>query len=417
MEDSDISFIHTRAKISELPQNPEQPSWGATEASAYSSKISHDQKGRSPLRIWEEDRKNLEPRKIYEKNRKFLRKLAEQGHSSCFYQSNVGINYEIPRHIAMFLCSFDHPKYLQQSQRYTKAKEFVSFSENDTEELYSKQRDLYMEMIEEGVNKEDARFILPIGVGATHLHQNINLVGFANIYRVMNSDNALIPKLTTKTVDEAFNSLNSEEPNLFSRTIVSAYNKNNKGYPVANMFNKGNTGVNKAVESYSDDQKVSKFEVEVEKNLLEKAREFNDEALSFLNLSNSLDKVGGFVAPMSLSAWHQFMRNDTVKQSIESLYDAAERSEVVVPKSVSEEGFEEEFVDLFDKSMKKYSKLKGELGKHNAVEVIPHALRIYTAFSLDGFNLIKGFIEDRAVEAAQWEIRGIARQVKEIVGR
>lgn len=414
MSDNPIKIEKPKIKVSELPKHPKYPEWGATESTAYSSKISPDRKGRSPTEIWLAEKEEHEERKRREKTREFLKRLAKRGHTSCFYQVNVGLNYEIPRHSTMFFCSFDHSKYLQQSQRYTKAKEFITMDNKDLKEIFEKQRSLYKDMIDSGIKKEDARYILPLGVAAKHLHQNTNFINLANILRVIESENSLVPSLTEEIFEDCLNSLEELQPDLFNRELLELYNKNKKGYPVANMFSKGNIAIKKLTNKlYKETDVVKSFEIDLDERILEKALKMNDEALSFLNLSSNLEKIRGYFAPMSLSAWHQFMRNDTVKNSVESVYEAIERSKFVVPPDIKKSNFEERFIDIFHDSIEAYNKSNGKYGANNALSVIPHALEINVAFNLDNFNIISGFLLDRAQKAAQWEIRGIAERIEE----
>ncbi len=405
----EIDIKNPNTDISEIPRHPKHSNWGPKESVIYNTRISGDPKGRSALDIWK-DKKGSDG--LEKEENDFLMFLAERGHISAFYRANVGITYELPRHSTLFLCSFDHPKYMQQSQRYTKAKSFISYTDSsEVKDIFSKQSQLYREMIQnKSVPKEDARYILPLGTAATHIHQNTNLAGLMNIYRVIGSENAQIPQITVDAFRSAVKKLGDTSPALFNEEIMDALVKADKGYPVANMFSKKNIWVDEVLENHDKEDAVSSFEYSVSDELKEKADEFNDEALSFLNLTNNTERVEGYITSMSISAWHQFMRNDTVKNSVESVYSAAERGEMILPPSIRGSRFEEEYIDLFNESLDLYRKIKGQ-NKRKALEVLPHALGIGVAFSLDGFNTTKGFLPDRTQDAAQWEIRNIARKI------
>ncbi len=410
---SQITVREPDVKITELPFHPEHKEWGAKESVIYNTRISGDPEGRSAVKIWRNKRKDMDEEELEKEEKGFLEFLSERGHISAFYQANVGITYEVPRHTTLFLCSFDHPKYLQQSQRYTKAREFISYTDSEeVKELFSKQSDLYNRMLEsEEVPKEDARYILPLGTAATHIHQNTNVAGLMNIHRVLKSEGNVVPKITQQVFSGAVDKLNSKSPDLFNEDIMDYLMEADKGYPVANMFSKGNKWITELLKDYNTDKTVSEFSYSIDEELEERAEEFNDEALSFLSLSNSSEKVEGFITTMSISAWHQFMRNDTVKQSVESVYDAAEREEIIVPHTIKGSKFEEEYISLFEESLKLYRKIKEGESKEKAMEVLPHGLGLGIAFNFDGFNRTKGFLPDRTQEAAQWEIRKIARHI------
>ncbi len=409
-----INIREPRVEVTEYPSHPKNKNWGAKEATIYNTRISADPKGRTAVEIWKNKKEEMVEEELEKEEKKFLKFLAERGHISAFYQANVGITYEVPRHTTLFLCSFDHPKYMQQSQRYTKADEFISYSKSeDVVEIFSKQSNLYRRMLEsDSVPKEDARYILPLGIAATHIHQNTNLAGLMNIHRVLKSEKNVVPKITKDSFYDAIEKLETMEPDLFNKEIMNALIEADKGYPVADMFCKKNKWVNEVLKNLEKNATVSRFSYDTTSELEKRADKFNDEALSFLSLSNNPERVDGYIATMSISAWHQFMRNDTVKDSVESVYNAAERGEIIVPPKVEKSSFNEEYIDLFKETLELYQKIKKEDCKENAMEVLPHGLGLGVAFSLDGFNRKKGFLPDRTQEAAQWEIRDIARELE-----
>ena len=286
---------------------------------------------------------------------------------------------------------------------------FVQSLENY--KILEKALDLYKRMVASGIPKEDARYILPLSTAAVHLHQNTNFVGLANIYRAIKSENSLVPSLISDVVNEALCELNKEEPILFRKDLIEIFNSSGRGYPVANMFSK----TNKWLSEISENENVIKFSRKIDERLLEEAKRFDDHALTFLSLTNRKDSVEGYVAPMSLSAWHQFMRNDTVKQSVESIYDSVKRKDFVIPDSIEGTKHEEEFIDLFNESIDFYDKASLVYGEADSIGVVPNSLKIYVAFDFDGYNSLTGFMRDRTSKAAQWEIRNIAQEVKSLI--
>ncbi len=406
-----VEYLKNKVSISSLPVDPENPDWGMTEETVYSTRISHDKEGRSPKDIWNEEKNRMSKNEMSRSHRDFLDKLSDWGHVSAFYQSNAGLLYEIPRHMTMFLCSFDHPKYLQQSQRYTKANYFIEDNE-DLRELIPKSSDLYNKMVEGGIKKEDARFILPLSTSATHLHQSLNFTGLANIYRVLESDYSKVPSMTREAVDEALSNLNSKEPDLFRKDLIDSYNLNKKGYPVANMFSEPNKWINDVIPK---DDSVVKFSRKIDEELVLESKNFNDQALSFMNITNKKDEIEGYSCQMSLASWHQFMRNDTVKQSTESIYDAAERGHIVLPETIEGTKYENEYLDLSNEMLDLYKSKKTKHGEADSSSTLPHALSLGVGFDFDAFNSLVGFMKDRTSKAAQWEIRRIAKDVKGLI--
>lgn len=411
----EIKFVNSKVEVSELPHSPKTSEWGATEATVYHTMISHDSKGRHPSKIWESDRKKMKPSELQNKNRLFLEKvIGEYGHTSCGYQTNIGLVYEIPRHTTMFLCSFDYSKYLQQSLRYTKAGSFTSsLRTEEVKEIFNKQNNLYNKMIDDSIKKEDARYVLPLA-STSHIHQNTNFISLANIFRVLTSEYSKIPELSKQIIEKALKKLNQKEPDLFRRELIDQYNLIEKGYPIANIFSNSNKWVDEIKDKLGS-AKVVSFKKEIDKKLVEESKNLNDQAFTFLNLSSQAKRVEGYITKMSLSAWHQFMRQDTVKQSVESIYDAVERGEIIVPDMIKESNYEEAYLDLCQETLEFYEKEKSRVGEEKAIEIVPHALSVYVAFSPDGYNILSGFMHDRIQEKAQWEIRSIAKEVKNLI--
>ncbi len=410
-------------KFSDVEVEADPQGYGATEINAYSAKISHEQLDKSALELVREDlgydgkeEKDEEYQELLdEKVGDFLRKWLKGGHTSIYYQSNKGLNYKVPRQTTMFMCQFDYSKYLQQSLRYTEADDFISAFEGDerVEELYERSKELYNKMIsddEEDIKKEDARFVLPLGTAAKHIHQNLNFISLANIYREINKESSRIPDITKEAIDKGLEALEEQEPIMFNRKNIEIYNDHNdKGYTVTNMFSETNQAL-KDIKNNGNGA-VTTFCVDIED--LENS-EYKE---SFLNLGNygvMKPSVKGFLTSMSLATWHQFMRNDAVKQSVESVYDAAERGDIVVPPEIQISKYLEDFEELCERSLDVYEELREEAGD-NAIEVVPHALSLDVAFTVDYYNFDRGFIQDRKHKGAQWEIREIAQEVDETI--
>ena len=392
--------------------------YGSAEIDGYSAKISHDKQGRSALEIardelgydGEIEKPENYDEKVRDKLGGFLENLAELGHTSCFYQHDRGVNLEVPRHTTMFLCQFDHPKNLQQSQRYTEAKEFMPhFSENqDINSYYRDAKELYQEMISDDgdkIRKEDARYVLPLGTAAKHIHHSLNLVTLANIYREMDREDARIPSMTEKAVKQTLEALEEEEPAVYSERMVEKFREGSAGFPVTQMF----ADTNKALEELGTPEGVEYFRKEVSTD------NYRDSFLNLSNVSPGERKVEGFLTSMSLSAWHQFMRHDTMKQSVQSVYDAAKQGRIVVPPSIQGSEYEEEFEKLCEGGLALYDMFSDVYGD-DMIELVPHALEIDVAFSLDHYNMNGGFMEDRDSSSAQWEIRDIAQEIDSMVG-
>ncbi len=106
--------------------------------------------------------------------RKLINLIKKLGHESVFEHANFTFRVEgISRVTTHQLVRHRLASYTQQSQRYVKLKnvkfvmpEAISNSEfaEEYEELLARASELYQKMLESGIRKEDARFVLPQSV-------------------------------------------------------------------------------------------------------------------------------------------------------------------------------------------------------------------------------------------------------------
>ncbi|MCJ7450659.1 MAG: FAD-dependent thymidylate synthase [Candidatus Nanohaloarchaeota archaeon QJJ-9] len=413
-----LSNENIEVKVLDFPENPNDSDWGPFETAVYTGRTTYDQKGESPTEI-----KKTGPREHWnmKSSKEFYNFMASRGQSTPLTATNHGLQYKVPRVATLALCSSDYARFMQESQRYVDVDTMMSklIDDEEVREMYEDMISLYNDMNQEetDVRKEDARYITPLATGAKHIHENGNLLSFANYFRLIESDYNDMPPAFELAVDKAYKELNELEPRYYDKEVIESFvygeeGDKNRGHAVPNIFTESNPAVNELLERADTDSMVEKISYTVDERIVERASEMDDASRTFLNLDKGLPELEFFFAPnFSIPAVHQAIRHDTVEMSPESIYDAAKRGEVVVPKTIRGTRFEEDYKSVAKEAIGLYHEKKDDYGKSEAVEILPHALGMGLAISPDNDNLLGNFMNQRTKEDAQWEIREVAQEI------
>ena len=130
-----------------------------------------------------------------EADAKLIRRLIELGHESVLEFASAAFLIEgISRAAANQLTRHRLASFVQESQRYVDMRErglvrplsFTDEAWRKAARLYERAQGLYRELVEAGVPKEDARFVLPIGT-ETRLVVSANFREWRHIIRLRGS--------------------------------------------------------------------------------------------------------------------------------------------------------------------------------------------------------------------------------------
>ncbi len=341
-----------------------------------------------------------------------LKNSAGRGHGSVQDQNLFIFSIrDLSRAATLQLCLPQYLMHLQQSLRRANADRGFHVPEGmsrESTELMSDAFRLYEKMKEEGIPGEDARYILPLYT-KTNIQTAGNARELSHLFWMTEHSDA---PSEVKAVVRSMRTLAEEiAPNLFRDW---GYNYEALAwYPSAQLYSdnpvmdeivrrKGAGGV-RLVEYDIPEEQVSRAVLE------------RDEAiLSVLKHSHNGGSVQGFLARMSLAAFHQAIRQRTWDQAVESVFSAAERGELIIPRTVRARGFEREFTELARSMLIAYREEKERIGRHDAIGVVPHALALYDLIHVNGWNAIHS-IGKRTCMEAQWEIREIAAGISRII--
>ena len=134
------------------------------------------------------------------------------------------------------------------------------------------------------------------------------------------------------------------------------------------------------------------------------------EGRNLTEMANLKNYHFSFLVGMSLTAFHQAIRQRTWNHSSQSLEDVAKRGEYVVPEKIAKSDFVEEYNDLTREGIDYV--LHGE--DRESVLVLPQSVKIYDLIHINGWNAINS-IGKRTCLEAQWEIRNICNLISKYI--
>lgn len=365
--------------------------------------------------------------------RKILSHSIGRGHGSVgdlaqFTFSIAGV----PRLATFQLCLLEYLQHLQQSMRRVLAKKgyYLSNSIRDSECLSETQEvldycfSLYNEMVQAGIPEEDARYLLPL-CARTNITTGGNVRELTHLNFMTHLDH--VPKVVKDVIDKMLLLSVDVAPELFSQ-CQRGYNPINYR-PSAQLYSSKNQTIEMLMKHLGDQNHYGTFSQE-NVTFLDSSTPsyFEKDAPEGIggkesNMANLKHVHFSFLKFSSLVNLHQIIRQRTWNLSVESIYDAVNNAQdvfnqrVTIPDSVVRSKFTAKFSGQAVKMLRLYNKLiKKGIPKSDAIDVIPHALKIFSLVHIDGWNAI-GAIGQRTCETAQWEVRDISTRIAEYISQ
>lgn len=367
----------------------------------------------------------------------FHRESTRRGHSSL--TTSLTLQFEVrncSRVASMLLVSPPFGSYLQESQRRRKIgqEEFLIPRTVRSEERWRRAYeeaigqayDIYSWMIDQGVEIEDARYILPLSSKTSFFACGSleTFLGFIINAERFGRDSQYYPEELSIIGEKIRGIAERIAPRLTEARL--RFKAQLPTYPHANPYRVGNEIMGELVKRYGGDKPtLLNLTILVDQmELVQRSLEDPAEAHTLNPLINAV-----FLEPMSLAAYHQSIRHRTIPTAIESIYFAInrclsnqERNLIIPPRIMNSENFMKRFNEAVSKLLETY-KLLVENGVRlsDAVYLTPQALKVYAIRSYNAFNFLwpQGYIALRTCSYSQWEVRELAyavqrRIVKEI---
>lgn len=352
------------------------------------------------------------------KERAVLKNSFGRGHGSVGDQNCFIFSIEnLPRAATLQLCQPHYLAHLQQSLRRAKASRGFHLPEiiknssygKMAEEILSASFSLYEKMSKAGIPDEDARYILPL-----YTRTNIQTLGNArelcHLWKMTHSPHVEVPSIVIAVVDEMIAQASNLAPYLFEDFKFN--HETLAWYPAAQIYASHNQTIKELIKPIEKDKVVmlscdcAHFST-LSGEKIERAIKEKDEA----ELANLKHIHFEFLVPMSLTCFHQAIRQRTWDQSVQPIYDAL--GGMVTPLSIKKSS------DLFDlywdqhlNMLRLYRHLKENCGipRSEAIGVMPHSVKVYDWIHVNGWNALHSIGKRTCVEA-QGEIMKISRQM------
>ncbi len=346
---------------------------------------------------------DIESNNVEKRRKRLLNVTLESGHLSVLDQAVYSIYVsDIPRLATMFMVQPIFMSHLQQSMRRVEPYGIYlpeEIRDRNIIETMEESIDLYYKMVDAGIPKEDARYVIPLYT-STNIQSVGNLREITHLHLI--SQQPGVPKVCREIVKDIIDKINSLYPDL-----IKNYGENFnllKYYPMPNIFRfeevlvdkLAEEGINRKLLGYT--QLIEVNEKELHNALKEKNHPY------LMQLRNNTYNV---LVKMSFSAFHQAIRQRTLNHIPESIYHALERFDITIPPSIAGSRFKDRFVDMVKKLYKIYREnAKSEIEKTLYVGIVSHAHNLYDIVRLDGWNIV-GALPTRRCIKAQWEIRRV----------
>jgi len=365
-----------------------------------------------------EELKDLPEDKKEKKLERLCAETSGRGHGSVLDQSVFVFSIEdLPRAVTLQLCLPEYLSLLQQSLRRADADRGVylpdsilnSDRRNEVEDAVQEAFSFYDMARNEGVPAEDARYPLPLAT-----RTNIQVLGDPRELMHLHamSRRAAVPAVAREVVQGMIDQALSAAPHIMKERErgyeVLAWRPAAQLFAAENPFlsrlaaEKGKSGNAVLMDYASIDIRQEEVDAAVR----------GDEAL----LANLKHIHFTFLASMSLNAFHQAIRQRTWHQSVQSIYNALDRNERVVPPKVRIAGLAEKMNRVHDRlvDLAVHLPQQADIPPGDAVLVAPQSLGVYDLIHTDGWNALHAIGKRTCVEA-QWEIRDLANEMAEAI--
>ncbi|MCX8200661.1 MAG: FAD-dependent thymidylate synthase [Candidatus Caldarchaeum sp.] len=363
---------------------------------------------------------------------KIHRESTRRGHASMTTSLHLQMEVsECSRALSMLLVAPPFGSYLQESQR----RAAVTHSSLVTPRIEDEKHrriftetahmlvDAYKELVKQGIELEDARYLLPLCT-RTSLFISSTFETYASFMQLSQQHLNHVPEEVFEFAEKLKKIIFSVAPAIAEARLW--FKNRLSAYPFPNPFKPRDQVMERIVGGKSHDEPEMLSLV----GLLD-GDELNQ--LFSAGVKEVVDSLNPlltavFLEPMSLAAYHQAIRHRTVPTAVESIYTAAAKAvrrpaeNIIIPPAAKKTRETKEFfVETVEKALQNYGYLVDDgLRPSTAVLLLPQALKIHVVRAYNAFNLLhpSGFVATRTCSYAQWEERGIAYKIlHEVVKR
>ena len=398
-------------------QDPNDPNCGPEEFVVFGAMGCFDEFPSS--QIYDYTRRTKSAKKFNQLKDRLLDETAGRGHGAVLDQGEYLYSIkDLPRLVTMHICQHQFMEHLQQSMRRARAERsyipesVIAHNLESAVDLLSSSSDLYEELSSNNIPLEDARFTLPL-YAKTNIQTKGDARALTQLLCLSRSEN--MPSIVRETVEDMISKASELTPRMFKQRANNFDVR--QQYPCPNILATKNDSLKRYIQSLGPDipdvYLVSKNDLfPISEETMRKAIIEKDPT----ELSNLKQVSYKFLAKMSLVVYHHIIRHRTWNQTAESIYDAAERAEFIIPPSIqANPEMLSKFNDMNQRMLEFYNDLvKQGIPKQEAIGFLPHSLAVYDIFNVDGWNAVYALGKRRCTQS-QWETTNIANKVANII--
>ena len=361
-----------------------------------------------PHSLYEEAKKEGNIEKIMDR---ILDATIGSGHIDVLDQATYTFVFsDIPRLTTLFIVSPPYLSHLQQSMRYVEP--YGIYLPEELKEIREIRKALenglrlYYKFVEEGVPKEDARFITPLYT-VTNIQTTGNVRAFTHLLLMSQEDG--VPPINKEIIKQAVSLIDKE----LIKNREANY-KRMRYFPAPNLFSENNH-LQDLINEHGNNIAVLLSHSEptyINEEKLKYAIKYGDE--NYLGILKHFTYT--FLVKMSIVTYHQAVRQRTWIHHVESIYHALERFEIVIPPSIIRRGLQKKYKEYIEELYKLYIEYRESIPKNILIGIVSQAHTIYDLIRIDGWNYV-GAVPLRRCLRAQWEIRNLMSQISRHISK
>ncbi len=346
--------------------------------------------------------------------KKFHREATARGHASLLTSPNVYFWLEGSRILDFYFTSFPFGSYIMLSSRRfgISFKNIVipdSILESKFSEKYEKIcREMVRFYAEEmkKVGKDKARKILPIGfVSRGFFNFPLQLL----IGSLKEAENENFPReiqLMLAKMERKMKKIGE----IYEAAKSLPYNTT---YPHPNLFSEKKLKVRKFRLKILNKEKFKLPKIKI----LPEAKKIMENCKLWKGFVDSVENklTVKVEARVSLAAWNEIKRHRTVRQDVESIYDAAEdclknKRLIHVPKGINKK----RFLEICSEALSLYEEMvENGIEKRDAIYILPHSITLGINLILNGYHIFDpfGFLGVRSCSTADYELNELSQKI------
>lgn len=354
--------------------------------------------------------KKLSKEEVKEYVKGVLFNAVVRGYASLTTSAYVAFSVSGSRVLDLFVTSYPFASFLVLSQRYVPVRrpQLPNWVSTDVKQLVKEQLEVYREMLESGIRREEARSVLGLGT-PTHIFGVMAVESVSSMIK-WGGDHPEIKEFVNKLEKEI---LDSDVADMYTATK----NAPTMGGPFPHPFHSEkleaddisivSTSWNGSMEG------INKYRSELERirnSPPTSWKEMVDNVIKLSKISYTYSTEFSAVirSSLPLTTFNELKRHRTVLQRIEGIYSAMEYRDFYIYPSLRSS---KEFLDRYTNIIETFRKLDAD--KYEKVYAVPQGIKVGVEFQLNFHHLTapSSFYRIRTCDTAEVSMKQFVRSL------